>query len=95
MNLIRLWLKEHIPKWAEFAICSNGKYLGFVIGPTASTAQWCGAIDKYKSRVKEINSAGITAKFAISRYNQTAVPVFSYLAQLCPPPRNLIHEDKG
>ena len=25
VNLVRLWLKEHIPKWANFSIASHGK----------------------------------------------------------------------
>ena len=46
-------------------------------------------VTKFKNRVHEINKSGSASRQAISTYNQRAVSVLGYLAQLRAPPKNL------
>ena len=48
---IKLWLTANIPRWADFSISDQGKYLGFHLGPKAGTKIWAGPMAKYSDRV--------------------------------------------
>ena len=37
---IKLFLREHLPQWADVCIQANGEYLGFWIGPSIKDKVW-------------------------------------------------------
>lgn len=89
VGLVRAWLAENIPDWADFEIANCAKYLGFYMGPTAFCWQWDMPIRKFKARVESIASSGESAALCARQYSIRAVPILSYLSQLSLPPPNL------
>ena len=68
----RSWLAAHIPEWEHFTIAPHGKYLGFMLGPDAGTAQWEGPKHKYKDRVNKLAAARMPTSLACHMYNTHA-----------------------
>lgn len=79
---IKIWLERHIPKWSKFQIKPTSKYLGFFVGPAASTQQWDDAGKKWVNRSNEIASLKLAAAMTVLQYNSKAVTVLGYLGQL-------------
>jgi len=88
VSVIRQWLRQHIPKWADINILPAAKYLGFYLGPKAGEFQWEKAIAKYLARCSSIGLSGVPASLATFTYNQKGVSVLLYLAQFASLPHN-------
>eukprot|EP00972_Heterocapsa_arctica_P080193 11820513-Heterocapsa_arctica.AAC.1 len=88
-EIIRQWLTSHCPAWAQFGIKGSARYLGFYLGPEASESCWDLPLDKFKHRTTSIAASAAPAVLTTAMYNQRAVPVLQFVAQLCPPPRSL------
>jgi len=87
--VVRAWLRDNLPAWANFEIANCARYLGFLMGPTAQCWQWDVPIRKFKSRVEAIAASGEPAAVCVRQYLIRAVPILSYLSQLSLPPPNL------
>ena len=66
---------------------SQGKYLGVYLGVGGREKTFAACEDKYLSRCFDISLNAASALPSIVRYNQVAVPVFSYVSQV------LLHPD--
>ena len=85
VQAIRSWLRVHVPEFAEFAIATSGKYLGWFLGNESVQLSFQGPFEKFNSRVQEVVDGNAPAPLAIMRYNQRAVPVLSYVSQFASP----------
>ncbi len=72
---VKTLLRKIIPEWADFKIAACGKYLGFQCGPSAGGIQWNAPLQKFKNRVKEINTPHAAISISAYTYNVRAVPV--------------------
>ena len=84
---IATWLSVEIPAWRHMQIVDSGKCLGvyLCVGGSEKTCKVCE--DKYLSRCFDISLSVASALPTIVRYNERAVPVFSYVSQV------LLHPD--
>ena len=82
---IKGWLADKIPEWKDFAVVDTGKYLGIWLGVRAGEMTWKAPTRKYGERILEIYEGGASALPSILRYNERALPVFSFIAQIFPP----------
>ena len=87
-TLIRMWLCQHVPAFAEFKIQSSGKYLGWILGVNSVQLSYQAPLSKFVNRVSEVCHGQDPAAVAICTYNQRAVTVLSYVAQFAPPPED-------
>lgn len=79
---LRNLITELCPMWRNIDISTKGKYLGFQIGPGASSSSWTAPIDKYTKRV-EAWSVGRTGLFRNSiLYNTFIVTTLDYVGHL-------------
>ena len=83
---VRNWLQNNSPDWKNMKIASQGKYLGFFVGPESGTHNWSSPLSKYKQRAREIYVAALPAAFSASEYNSKCLPTLLYVSQLCPLP---------
>ena len=81
------WLKNEIPEWKDMQIVAQGKYLGVFLGVGGTERTFAACEDKYINRCFDISNSVATALPSIVRYNQVAVPVFSYVSQV------IVHPD--
>ena len=81
------WLSVEIPAWKNMQIVVNGKYLGVYLGVGGSEKTFEVCEEKYLSRCFDISLSVASALPTIVRYNERAVPVFSYASQV------LLHPD--
>ena len=86
---VKLWLREHIPEFAEFQIAASGKYLGWHLGVDSATLSFHDPLAKFNKRVLEIADGKAPSTVAFLRYNERAVSVLSYVAQFAIPPSDL------
>ena len=86
VEIIQDWLIREIPGWRRFNVIPAARYLGFLMGPAASSAQWATAAAKWRARAAAIARLGAAASTAARLYNTRAVPVLAYLCQISRPP---------
>ena len=94
LEIIKDFLRAHIPAWIDFSISSHALYLGIWLGPTAGSMHWTSQINKYIERVNLISSSGVSSALATKAYNLKVATTLSYPAQFLPPPSNLIRLEK-
>lgn len=82
-------MADNIPEWLHFEVADRGTYIGFEMGPSAVVEQWRGLVAKWRSRVGEIAGIGAPATMASQPFRQRALTL-PYLAQLTPPPDDLV-----
>ena len=87
-RVIKAYLDSHCPSWSHFQVANNGKYLGFIMGPTPGVLQWRGPLSKFKSRVADIRSCGTPLGMIGPSFASRAVSVLGYVGQLVPVPKN-------
>ena len=92
---IRTWLAQNLPEWTDLVICEVGKYLGFLVGPGASSDQWAPVEDKFHLGASAIAGAGAVVSLARRMYSVRAVSVLSYLSQLLPIRPQLLRREKA
>ena len=80
IRVIKDWLKLNVPDFADFIIAPAGKYLGWYLGRNAVTLSFSSPFSKYAARVQEVFDGAAPSATSIVKYNQQAVPVFSYHA---------------
>ena len=85
VQAIRTWLKENIPEWANFQIGEVGKYLGIWLGVNGDLKTYETPGEKFQTRAGEIFDGGAPALPSLLRFNERAIPVFSYVAQAFAP----------
>ena len=83
-----------IPHWAAIDVCEHAKYLGVLVGRTASGKRWDDAIATYHKRVRLIASMRCGWGLSTVLYNILAASVTSYVAQFEAPPANLKNEER-
>ena len=83
---IRAWLRDNIPAWGDFQIVDTAKYLGVWIGRRGKQLTWTAPLAKFKTRVAEFFEGNAPSLQSVLRYNERALPVFSYVSQVCLPP---------
>jgi len=83
---VKMWLREHIPEFADFQISSAGKYLGWSLGVDSASISFRDPIAKYNKRVLEVADAKAPSTVAFLKYNDRASTVLSYVAQFATPP---------
>ena len=90
-KIIRQWLVSHCPSWVHFEIKGSARYLGFILGPEAGESCWGWDLPliKFKGRTSTIAASAAPAVLTTAMFNQRAVPVLQFVAQLCPPPWSL------
>ncbi len=93
-GLVSNWLRDNIPQWVGFKVVGAAKYLGFFLGPLSGALQWNAPINKYLSRIHKIGASNAGAALASYSYNTNAVPVLSYVSQLCFLPKNFGHIER-
>ena len=75
------WLRINVPDFAELVICSSGKYLGWHLGIKSTEKSFKQPLRKCVCRVHEVVEGKAPSTTSISRYNQRAVPVLSFVSQ--------------
>jgi len=86
-DAIALWLQHEIPDWKDMQIVNRGKYLGVFLGVGGCEKTFEVCEEKYLSRCFDLSQSVASGLPTIVRYNERAVPVFSYVSQV------LIHPD--
>jgi len=89
ISAIKNWLKVNVPDFASFVIADAGKYLGWILGRNSIHKSFNEPARKYVDAVHEICIGQAPATVALCRYNQRAVPIFSYVAQFADPPKEV------
>ena len=84
-QLVRNWLRDNVPEFAEFIIADSGKYLGWYLGADSIFRSFQAPFRKFRARVVEVAHGGAPATVSIIKYNQYAVSVISYVAQFAAP----------
>jgi endonuclease/exonuclease/phosphatase family metal-dependent hydrolase len=74
-------IQEHHPSLGGLLIRSHGKYLGFMVGPSADTARWDVAAAKFWQRGMAARDAGGGFFLNTLQYSIYATSVLSYLMQ--------------
>jgi len=91
---IRKWLHNEIPDWSNFRIDHAGKYLGFMLGPSAMVQQWASPLGKFVSRAQEVANSHPSVAIAAYAYNTKVVTVVGYVAQLFRLPKNAMQKER-
>ena len=78
VHMVKGWLEQHVPAWKDFAIKSCGKYLGVLIGPSASKDAWKSVLGKFDLRVRDIATSQASPCISAFSYNMRAGLVLSY-----------------
>jgi len=78
---IREWLRNNVPRFAEFTIAECGKYLGVWLGRNLVKNTLQGPLEKYNNRVTELVDSHPLGPVAIFRYNEYVASVFSHVGQ--------------
>jgi len=79
---IRAWLVANIPRFSDFKIAANGKYLGVWLGRDMVRQTYKAPLGKFADRVAELVEAHPPGPVAIFRYNEYVVSVLAYVSQL-------------
>ena len=79
---LRTLIKELCPGWEHIKIDSQGKYLGFIIGPGSGERSWCSPLAKYNQRIEKWKDVHCGLFLNTVYYNTFASTVLSYVAQL-------------
>ena len=87
--LIRCWLRQNVPSWANLQICSQAKYLGIYLGPVVGGKNWEAPMNKFIGRVEEIAQTRAPLEYACALFKSKALSVLGYVAQICKPPKAL------
>lgn len=81
---VRDFLLGHVPELASFAVQDSAEYLGMLLGSSGgNNASWAKPLKNFRNRSQDISRTGIAPSFGTDLYNQKAVPVTSYVSQLC------------
>ena len=83
---VKNWLQRNIPEWSDFQVVDCARYLGFFLGRDGRENTYKDPCEKYLSRVDELALAQAPALGTLIRYNERVATVFSYVAQVMPPP---------
>ena len=83
IHCIRNWLSINVPPFSDIIIAESGKFFGWQLGRQSATLSFAAPIKKFVNRVHEICLGKAPAAVALIRYNQRALPVLSYVSQLC------------
>ena len=90
---IKRWINEQLPAWSNFKIADRTKYLGFIMGPSATEHDnFAKPFSKLCRRTESIAQAPYATAPATFAYNLEAITVMSYVMQLVSIPENLIRE---
>ena len=85
VDIISVEFASRFPAWAAIAIRDKGTYLGFVIGPGCEDSSWHRPLRKYLDCVKWWSKAGVGLHYASVAYSTYALPILSFVGQLCAP----------
>ena len=80
---VRNLLRECVPAWANFAIATTGRYLGFVVGPGNQESSWDSVLAKYDRRVLQWASRCSGLLMSILAYKFYIHSILGFVAQLC------------
>jgi hypothetical protein len=87
---VQLLVREICPAWRNISICLRGKYLGFIIGPGATTSSWDKPLDKFEKRSLTWSSLNLGLHYNMKAYRTFVAPILSFLMQLEPDPPDLM-----
>ena len=90
LDMFRNDFARRFPGWAPVTIDSKGTYLGFVIGPGSENASWAKPIHKFRKAAKFWGQAGLGMQYSMLAYTIYALPILSYVGQLCEPPQEAL-----
>jgi len=79
--------------WVGVPVVKMAKYLGFWLGPAAGKRSWDDPSCSWESRTKTIANASASASVSVLGHNSRALPVTQYVAQLLPPPEELLKKE--
>ena len=91
---IKGWLHRNLPEWSNFVVCAAGKYLGFMMGPKAGQVLWNATLAKWKDRAVAVARTQSAASVSSFLYNNRALPVLGYVAQLAELPESFARAEK-
>ena len=90
---VRKWLKRNISEWADVQIAATTKFLGFYVGPKASSMQWTEQATKIRNRIGCIKASSAPMELNALTYNSRISPVVGYIGQLVPIPDNFLRKE--
>jgi endonuclease/exonuclease/phosphatase family metal-dependent hydrolase len=83
----RRWLGDCLPTWSGFKVQLCGRFLGYMVGPTAAATRWDLSLDKFWQRGMAARTAGGGFFGNLLHYHIYSVSVLGYLLQLADPPK--------
>jgi hypothetical protein len=83
-------INENIPALIGLLVQWHGKYLGFMVGPTAELARWVAAAAKFWQRGMAARDAGGGFFHNVLSYSIYSTSVLGYLMQLSRIPRDIL-----
>ena len=83
---VRARVASAAPSWGGANVCYQGKYLGFVIGPSSGGSSWAKPLRKYEERVRVWASTNAGSFLSSLAYRIYAFSVLGFVAQLARPP---------
>jgi len=92
---VREYLVRHVPAWRDFKICDRGCYLGLVLGPGSANHSWDVPSEKWVFRSVSLATSKLSPALGLSEYNIRAFPTLSYPAQLLPPTKKMLRDEKS
>jgi len=93
--LVKQYVEQHVPEWTGVEIGTQGKYLGFRVGPAAGAKVWSAAQGKWISRSLAIAAAKVAPSLGVAAYNQRSLPCLGYIAQIVPPTKAMLRLEKS
>ena len=79
VEIIRDWLRRHVPRWASFSVSDSGEYLGVWVGPGSSRLNWAKQRAQWRETVCKIAGAHVAAGAATDLYRIYSAYVLGYL----------------
>lgn len=84
--MMKQFLAEIVPQWAQFQISGTGVYLGVQIGPAAHGVSWTATLTKLLNRTGAIARGRHSPAVVASLFMRSAIPMVHHVAQVCMPP---------
>ena len=94
MDIVSIEFARRFPAWAAISVRDKGTYLGFAVGPAAGDSSWDKPLRKFHDCAKWWGRSGVGLHYATVAYSTYALPILSFVGQLCAPPREAFEAEE-
>ena len=94
LSTVREKLTVLIPSWSAVQYEYSARYLGFTLGPEAGDKSWTDPVKKFLQRAQAWSDRQLGLHCTSTSYNIFALSVLTYIAQLLPPPQQVLESER-